>query len=186
MAHRRDREWFAGRRVVASSSASMASWSQIFASLCAISELFGHFVARRSRGRLVVTHRLSDDGSLCRIDTPKDGQGGKVVTPPHIRDDIKSHLTIHVDKADYSMLFAPARGGCHVNDRVFAKGVFNPGASRYRCDDMPVHDRRNDDLPSRQSGRSDGAAAALHPQSQSDLPTAGVGPRHRRSGWAGR
>jgi integrase len=90
-----------------------------------------------------VTHRLSDDGSRCRIDTPKDGQGAKVVIPPHIRDDIKAHLANHVDKAADSMLFTPARGGCHVNDRVFAKDVFKPALAAIGRDDMRVHDLRH-------------------------------------------
>lgn len=86
-----------------------------------------------------VTHR----SGACMIDTPKDGQPAKVVIPPHIRDDIKAHLANHVDKAADSMLFAPARGGCHVNDRVFAKDVFKPALAAIGRDDMRFHDLRH-------------------------------------------
>nr|WP_234901705.1 site-specific integrase [Mycolicibacterium fluoranthenivorans] len=86
-----------------------------------------------------VTHRSGN----CMVDTPKDGQPAKVVIPPHIRDDIKSHLANHVDKAGDSMLFTPARGGCHVNDRVFAKDMFKPALASIGRDDMRVHDLRH-------------------------------------------
>ena len=90
-----------------------------------------------------VTHRLSDDGSRCRIDTPKDNKPARVVIPPHIRDDIKSRLTQHVSKEPDALLFTPARGGCHVNDRVFAKDVFKPALKNVGLEDMRVHDLRH-------------------------------------------
>jgi integrase len=61
------------------------------------------------------THRRRE----CRIDTPKPGRGRVVVAPPHIRIVLTEHLLRHVDKPPGSLLFAPARGGCHLNDRVF-------------------------------------------------------------------
>ena len=39
-----------------------------------------------------VTHRLSDDGSRCRIGTTKNGEQRTVTIPPHIREDVKAHL----------------------------------------------------------------------------------------------
>ncbi len=41
------------------------------------------------------------------------------------------------------MLFTPARGGCHVNDRVFAKDMFKPALASIGRDDMRVHDLRH-------------------------------------------
>jgi hypothetical protein len=41
-----------------------------------------------------------------------------VVIPPHIRDDLKHHMDVHVAKDEEALLFPPARGGCHLNDRV--------------------------------------------------------------------
>lgn len=38
------------------------------------------------------------------------------------------------------MLFTPARGGCHVNDRVFAEDGFQPALAVNGRDDMRVHD----------------------------------------------
>nr|WP_066898658.1 site-specific integrase [Mycolicibacterium houstonense] len=90
-----------------------------------------------------VTHRRGDDGQWCRIDTPKDGKPAKVVIPPHIRADVKNHLVKYVGKAGDSLLFTPARGGCHVNDRVFAKDVFEPALAAIGRDDMRVHDLRH-------------------------------------------
>ena len=66
------------------------------------------------------THRRRE----CRIDTPKSGRGRVVVLPPHIRDAIAQHLKHYVDKPPGSLLFPPALGGCHLNDRVF-RGYYN-------------------------------------------------------------
>ena len=79
----------------------------------------------------------------CMIDTPKDNQPAKIVIPPHIRSDVQSHLSNHVDKEGDSLLFVPARGGCHVNDRVFNKDVFKPAAKTIGREDMTAHDLRH-------------------------------------------
>ena len=63
--------------------------------------------------------------------------------PPHIRDDIKSRLTHHVSKEPDALLFTPARGGRHVNDRVFAKDVFKPALKNVGLEDMRVQDLRH-------------------------------------------
>jgi integrase len=65
-----------------------------------------------SRG---ATHRKGK----CNIDTTKQKKAHAVVIPPHIRADLKHHLDVHVAKGDGALLFPPARGGCHLNDRVF-------------------------------------------------------------------
>ena len=67
----------------------------------------------------------------------------KIVIPPHIRDDIKSHLAQHVSKEPDALLFTPARGGCHLNDRVFNKDVFKPAAKTIGREDMTAHDLRH-------------------------------------------
>lgn len=61
------------------------------------------------------THRQGE----CRIDVPKSGRGRSVVVPPHVRPALTEHLKRYVDKAPGQKLFPPARGGCHLNDRVF-------------------------------------------------------------------
>ena len=55
----------------------------------------------------------------CHIDTTKQKAAHAVVIPPHIRADVKYHLDVHTAKGAGALLFPPARGGCHLNDRVF-------------------------------------------------------------------
>lgn len=59
------------------------------------------------------THRQG-----CRIDTPKSGKGRTVVVPPHIRKALREHLA-GIGKPADSRLWPPARGGCHLSDKVF-------------------------------------------------------------------
>lgn len=61
------------------------------------------------------THRQGE----CRVDVPKSGRGRAVVVPPHVRPALVEHLKRYVDKIPGAQLFPAARGGCHLNDRVF-------------------------------------------------------------------
>jgi integrase len=89
-----------------------------------------------SRG---VTHRQGQ----CLIGSTKTGEQERVVTiPPHIREDVKAHLKQHVAKGDDALLFTPARGGCHLNDRVFNKDVFKKAAKDIGREDLSAHDLR--------------------------------------------
>lgn len=89
-----------------------------------------------SRG---VTHRQGQ----CLIGSTKTGEQERVVTiPPHVRDDVKAHLKRFVAKRDDALLFTPARGGCHLNDRVFNKDVFQKAAKDIGRDDLSAHDLR--------------------------------------------
>jgi integrase len=65
-----------------------------------------------------VVHRKGDDGQRCRIDTPKSGRTRRIIIPPHIRAAVEQHLARFVDADSDALLFAPARGGCHVDGRV--------------------------------------------------------------------
>jgi integrase len=65
-----------------------------------------------------------------------------VTIPPHIRDDIKAHLKRYVAEGDDALLFTPARGGCHLNDRVFNKDVFQKAAKDIDREDLSAHDLR--------------------------------------------
>lgn len=93
-----------------------------------------------------VTHRLDANGdksSRCRIDTTKTAEDERTVTiPPHIRDDVKAHLARYVAKGDDALLFTPARGGCHLGDRVFNKDVFKKAAKSIGREDLSAHDLR--------------------------------------------
>jgi integrase len=84
-----------------------------------------------------VTHR-----GECRIDTPKSGKPRAVVIPPHIRADVKHHLNVFVAKDAEQLMFPPARGGCHLNDRVFRDAIATPLKDIKRSD-LRIHDLRH-------------------------------------------
>ena len=65
-----------------------------------------------------------------------------VVVPPHIRDDVQAHLNEHVSSSPEALLFVPARGGCHLNDRVFNQDVFRKAAKDVGRGDLSAHDLR--------------------------------------------
>ncbi|MGO9155260.1 tyrosine-type recombinase/integrase [Mycobacterium sp.] len=88
-----------------------------------------------SRG---VTHRKKQ----CLIDTPKSGKGRTVVVPPHIRDDLKNHLELYVEKDAGAQLFPAAKGGCHFNDRVFCDH-FAPALKAIGRENVRIHDLRH-------------------------------------------
>ena len=62
--------------------------------------------------------------------------------PPHIRQDVKDHLALHVSSEPDALLFKPAMGGCHLNDRVFNKDVFQKAAKDVGREDLSAHDLR--------------------------------------------
>jgi integrase len=92
-----------------------------------------------SRG---VTHRVDPDNfdEWCKIGTTKNREERTVTIPPHIRDDVKGHLAQHVAAGPESLLFTPARGGCHLNDRVFNKDVFKKAAESVDRANLSAHD----------------------------------------------
>lgn len=92
-----------------------------------------------------VRHRRDPDNpdKWCRINTTKTGEERIVTIPPHIRDDVREHLARHVGKSLNALLFEPARGGCHLNDRVFNKDVFQPAAKEVGIEDISSHDLRH-------------------------------------------
>ncbi|MDC8981705.1 tyrosine-type recombinase/integrase [Mycobacterium marinum] len=94
-----------------------------------------------------VTHSLDPTASKgassrCRIDTTKNGEERTVTIPPHIREDVKAHLASHTGKSPASLLFTPARGGCHLGDCVFNKDVFQKAAKDLGREDLSAHDLR--------------------------------------------
>ena len=84
-----------------------------------------------------VTHREG-----CRIDTPKSGEGRTVVVPPHIREDLANHLELYVEKDAAAQVFPTARGGCHLNDRVFCDH-FTPAPAAISREGVQIHDLRH-------------------------------------------
>jgi integrase len=92
-----------------------------------------------------VTHRVdpnASDAERCRIDATKTGEDRTVTIPPHIREYVKTHLSCYVGKSPDALLFEPARGGCHLNDRVFNKDVFKKAAKDVGREDLSAHDLR--------------------------------------------
>lgn len=69
-----------------------------------------------------VTHR---DGA-CSVDTPKSGEARRVVVPPHVRPVVQHHLDTFVADGPDALLFPPARGGCHLRDKVFRDTYYDP------------------------------------------------------------
>ncbi len=87
-----------------------------------------------------VVHRDSE----CIISTPKSGEGRKIVVPPHIRDTLKKHLKNHVSESAESLLFPPARGGCHLRDKVFRDSYYTPALESSGIEKRPtIHDLRH-------------------------------------------
>lgn len=78
----------------------------------------------------------------CRIDTPKSGKIRSVVVPPHIRADIKHHLDTFAGESAESLVFPPARGGCHLNDKVFRSDIA-PALDGIGRSGMRIHDLRH-------------------------------------------
>jgi integrase len=85
-----------------------------------------------------VTHRAG----VCRVDTPKSGKVRAVVVPPHIRADLQHHLTTYVANDPDALLFPPARGGCHLNDKVF-RPHFTAALQAIGREGVRVHDLRH-------------------------------------------
>jgi integrase len=81
-------------------------------------------------------------GGECHIDTPKSGNGRKVVVPPHIRPDLARHMMEFVGDQPNAQLFAAAKGGCHLNDRVF-RDYFVAACTAVKIEGMRVHDLRH-------------------------------------------
>lgn len=84
-----------------------------------------------------VTHRNG-----CRIDTPKSGKGRVIVVPPHIRAEVQRHLDVHVAEDAEALLFPPARGGCHLSDKVF-RDYFVAGLAAIGRQNVRIHDLRH-------------------------------------------
>ena len=83
-------------------------------------------------------HRKSE----CILGPTKTGETRNVTIPPHIRHDIKDHLAQFVSSDADDLLFKPALGGCHLNDRVFNKDVFQKAAKDVGREDLSAYDLR--------------------------------------------
>ena len=94
-------------------------------------------------GATVTIARAVTHHGCCRIDTPKTGKARMVVVPPHIRSAVQHHVDTYVGPGDDALLFTPARGGCHLNDKVFADSYFKPALAAIGDDGVRIHDLRH-------------------------------------------
>jgi integrase len=86
-----------------------------------------------------VTHR----SGTCTVGSTKSDANRTVVIPPHIRADIKAHLDSFTAADPNSLLFVPIRGGCHVNDKVFATSYLKPALKSIGRESVRHHDLRH-------------------------------------------
>ena len=89
-----------------------------------------------------ITRAVGHRKSECILGPTKTGETRNVTIPPHIRHDIKDHLAQFVSSDADDLLFKPALGGCHLNDRVFNKDVFQKAAKDVGREDLSAYDLR--------------------------------------------
>jgi integrase len=65
-----------------------------------------------------------------------------VVVPDHIRGEVKHHLDTYVEDGPEAKLFAPATGGCHLDDQIFRE-QFNAALTVIDREAVRVHDLRH-------------------------------------------
>lgn len=88
-----------------------------------------------SRG---VTHK-----GQCRVASTKSDKVRKVLVPAAIRPQIKAHIKDWADSSRDGQLFVPIRGGCHVNDQVFAETWYQPALLKANRPGVHLHDLRH-------------------------------------------
>jgi hypothetical protein len=60
-----------------------------------------------------------------------------------VREDVKTHLALHVQASPEALLFQPVKGGCHLNDHVCStKTFFKKAAEDVGKQDLSAHDLR--------------------------------------------
>ena len=89
-----------------------------------------------------ITRAVGHRSGKCILGPTKTGETRDVDIPPHIQQDVKDHLAQYVSKSPEDLLFKPARGGCHLNDRVFNKDIFQKAAKDAGREDLSAHDLR--------------------------------------------
>lgn len=89
-----------------------------------------------------ITRAVGHRSGQCILGPTKTGETRDVDIPPHIQQIVTDHLAQHVGSDPEALLFAPARGGCHLNDRVFNKDVFQRAARDVGREDLSAHDLR--------------------------------------------
>lgn len=89
-----------------------------------------------------ISRAVGHRSGRCILGPVKNKENRKVDIPPHIQQDIKDHMSQYVSSEPDALLFVPARGGCHLNDRVFNKDIFQKAAKDVDRADLSAHDLR--------------------------------------------
>jgi integrase len=87
---------------------------------------------------ITVSRAVTHKGG-CRVDTTKTSKVRTVAVPPHIRPALKHHLGVHTDPDADALLFVPVRGGCHLNDKVFADSYYRPALASIGRTGVTLH-----------------------------------------------
>jgi integrase len=88
-----------------------------------------------------ITRHATHKGG-CSIGRTKSGKVRTALIPEAIRTAIKAHLDEYVDADRDALVFAPMRGGCHVNDQVF-NDHFKPALAKIGRETAHIHDLRH-------------------------------------------
>jgi integrase len=89
-----------------------------------------------------ITRAFGHRSGECLLGPTKTKETRKVDIPPHIQDDVREHLAQYASSDPDALLFNPARGGCHLDGRVFNKDVFQKAAKDVGRSDLSAHDLR--------------------------------------------
>lgn len=82
------------------------------------------------------------DIARCNVGPTKSGETRKIVVPQSIRADIQFHLDTYTEPGADGRLFVPARGGCHLADRV-VRPAFRNACNAAGVIGMRLHDLRH-------------------------------------------
>lgn len=92
---------------------------------------------------IVVVSRGVTHKGQCRVGSTKTEKVRNALIPEAIRPAIKAHLDEHAGPEREALLFVPARGGCHLNDQVFAETWYRPALSKVKRESVRIHDLRH-------------------------------------------
>jgi integrase len=89
-----------------------------------------------------ITRGVTRRSGVCTVGSTKSDANRTVVVPPHIRTDVKAHLDSFTGPESDALLL-PVRGGCHVNDKVFAASYVKPALKSIGRESVRHHDLRH-------------------------------------------
>lgn len=92
---------------------------------------------------VTISRAVNHRSRTCTIDTTKSDKARTVVIPPHIRADVKAHLDTATKPESNALLFVPARGGCHLDNKTFADSYLKPALKSIGRESASHHDLRH-------------------------------------------